>query len=136
VRIKLFSDKALEFYKQALGAQILERFTDARDNVVHAAFCIDESIISLTQSVPDWGLYDPLSLKGSPCLLHLTVDDPDELSARMVEQGGKILIEIADRPYGKREGRIADPSGHLWILSKTIEELDSVEISHRLKQGL
>ncbi len=52
----------------------------------------------------------------------------------MVKFGGKIIIEIADRPYGKREGRVVDPSGHLWILSKTIEDLDTEEISRRLKQ--
>ena len=52
----------------------------------------------------------------------------------MIERGGETIVEIADRPYGKREGRIADPSGHLWILSKTIEDLDADEIRRRLKQ--
>jgi len=127
-------DGALEFYQKALNATVIERFTDNQNRVVHAAFTVENAIVSITQSVPDWGLNDPLSLNGSPCLLHLTVSDPDRLAARMVQLGGKTIIEIADRPYGKREGRIADPGGHLWILSKPIEDLDSDEIGQRLKQ--
>jgi len=127
-------DLALDFYRQALDAELIERFTDNKDRVVHASFSVCDAIVSLTQSVPQWGLSDPLSLNGSACLLHLTVDNPDESAKRMVAHGGKIMIEIADRPYGKREGRVADPSGHLWILSKTIEQLDAEELSRRLKQ--
>lgn len=128
-------DAALAYYQQALDADIIERFTDADDRVVHAAVNICSTYVSLAQSVPQWGLYDPLSLKGSACLLHLTVSDPDAIAARMVQHGGEVIIDIDDRPYGKREGRIADPSGHLWILSKTIETLDNDEISRRLKHS-
>ncbi len=126
--------RALDYYQQAFGASIIERFTDDQNRIVHAAISIGNAIFSLTQSVPEWGLPDPLSLKGSPCLMHLTVADPDEVARRMVENGGKVIIEIADRPYGKREGRVADPGGHLWILSKTIEDLTTDEITRRLKQ--
>ena len=127
-------DRALDYYRQSLDAKIIERFTDNQNRVVHAAIAIDDAVISLTQCVPEWGLLDPLSLKGSPCLLHLTVTNPDQVAERMVKYGGKIIIDIADRPYGKREGRVADPDGHLWILSKTIENLTADEIGHRLRQ--
>lgn len=128
-------DAALAYYQQALDADIIERFTDAEDRVVHAAVNICGTYVSLTQSVPQWGLHDPLSLKGSACLLHLTVSDPDAIATRMVQHGGEVIIDIADRPYGKREGRIADPAGHLWILSTTIETLDKDEINQRLKHS-
>lgn len=126
-------DAALDFYQHALSAEVVERFSDDQNRVVHAAIAIDGTYVSITQSVPEWGLYDPLSLNGSPCLLHLTVADPDDVALRMVQHGGRILIDIADRPYGKREGRVADPGGHLWIISKTIESLDTAEIARRLK---
>jgi PhnB protein len=128
-------DAALAYYQKALDADIIEHFSDADDRVVHAAVSIFGAYVSLTQSVPQWGLHDPLSLEGSACLLHLTVSDPDAIATRMVQHGGEVIIAIDDRPYGKREGRIADPSGHLWILSTTIETLDNNEISQRLKYG-
>ena len=127
-------DQALEFYRRTLDAEIIERFTDHKQRVVHAAFSVADAIVSVAQSIPEWGLNDPLKLGGSPCLLHLTVDDPDGSAERMVAAGGKVVIEIADRPWGKREGRIADPSGHLWILSKSIEEVSEDEIRRRLAQ--
>lgn len=127
-------DGMLEFYQQALSATMIERFADDQNRVVHAAFSVQGAYVSITQSVPEWGLHDPLSLNGSPCLLHLTVPEPDSIAERMVVHGGKTVIEIANRPYGKREGRVADPGGHLWILSKTIEQLDNDEIERRLKQ--
>jgi len=49
----------------------------------------------------------------------------------MVERGASIVIEITDRPYGKREGRVRDPFGHLWVLTTTIEQLSSTEIEKR-----
>lgn len=126
-------DTALAYYQKALGAAVIERFTDDQDRVVHAAFTVEGAYVSLAQYVPEWGLKDPVSLNGSPCLLHLTVTDPDKIAEQMVREGGKIIIEIADRPYGKREGRVADPFGHLWILSKTIEDIDNEEIARRLR---
>jgi PhnB protein len=38
------------------------------------------------------------------------------------------VIPVADRFYGHREGRIRDPFGHLWILSKPIEEMSPEDI--------
>ncbi|MCR9136308.1 MAG: VOC family protein [Alphaproteobacteria bacterium] len=126
-------DAALDFYRQVLGAELIERFVDQQDRVVHAAFSIGNAIVSLTQSVADWGLHDPLYLCGSPCLLHLSVDHPDEIASAFVANGGTIVIPVEDRPYGKREGRAADPSGHLWILSKTIAAVKPEEIARRLR---
>jgi PhnB protein len=125
-------DKALDFYQRTMDAEIIERFTDQKQRVVHAAFSVAGAVVSLAQSIPEWGLSDPHMLGGSPCLLHLTVDDPDRRANMMVAGGAKLVIAIADRPWGKREGRVADPSGHLWILSKSIEDVSEEEIRRRL----
>ena len=41
-------------------------------------------------------------------------------------------VPIADRPWGKREGRVQDPFGHLWVFSKQIEDVTAEEIARRL----
>lgn len=38
----------------------------------------------------------------------------------MLAEKAEIVIPIKDRPYGKREGRLCDPFGHLWILSQQV----------------
>jgi len=125
-------DAALEFYSNTLGAARLERFADQSGRVVHAAMKIGTSVFTMAQQVMDWGLVAPNKSSGSGVLLHLTVPDPDETAATMVNLGAEVIIEIEDRPYGKREGRVRDPFGHAWILSKTIEELTNEQIEKRL----
>ncbi len=124
--------EALDYYATTLDARVIEHFADPQGRVVHAAFSVGDAIVSLAESEPSWGLLSPKALGGSPCLLHVTVDDPDATARRMVEGGGSLVIEIQDRPWGKREGRVADPAGHLWILSKPIEDVSDDEIRRRL----
>jgi PhnB protein len=71
----------------------------------------------------------------TPVLLHLTLPDPDAACARTIERGGAVVIPIQDRPWGKREGRVRDPFGHLRILSRPIEALTADEIQLRLARS-
>ncbi len=117
------ADRAVAYYETALGARLLERFTDGDGRVVHARLGIGGGEISLAEQVPAWGLLGPGALGGSAVLLHLTVANCDAVGDRMTEHGGEVVIPIADRPYGKREGRIRDPFGHLWIVSTHLFDL-------------
>ncbi|MEL6195468.1 MAG: VOC family protein [Myxococcota bacterium] len=125
-------DEALRFYTEVFGAELLERFEDNKGAVVHAALKIGESTISVTEH----SQYNTSAsvLGSSPVILGLTLDDPDTICARMVERGSEVIFPIANQHYGKREGRIRDPFGHLWILSRPIEELDNEEIQRRLSE--
>lgn len=125
-------DAALDFYSSTIGANRLERFTDQNGRVVHAAMQIGGSVFTMAQAVAGWGLTAPVKDAGASVLLHLTVSNPDEVAEAMVMLGGEVIIEIEDRPYGKREGRVRDPFGHSWILSKTIESLTDEQIQARL----
>lgn len=125
-------DEALRFYAEVFGADLLERFEDNEGAVVHAALQIGESTISVTEH----SQYNTSAsaLESSPVILGLTLEDPDTVCARMVERGSEVIFPIADQHYGKREGRVRDPFGHLWILSRPIEDLDNEEIQRRLSE--
>jgi uncharacterized glyoxalase superfamily protein PhnB len=69
---------------------------------------------------------------GSPVLLRLTVTDARQVRNRMLRAGGEEVVAVDDRPYGRCEGRIRDPFGHLWILSHVTEHLSDDEIRTRL----
>lgn len=71
------------------------------------------------------------ALGGSGSLLTLVVDDPDAVAEAMVDGGARVLIPVEDRYYGRREGRLRDPFGHLWILSRQVEDLSPDEIRRR-----
>jgi uncharacterized glyoxalase superfamily protein PhnB len=99
---------------------------------VHAALRLGDDIVSFAQSVPEWGLLDPRALGGSASLIHIEVADPDAAARALVREGGEIIVPIADRPWGKREGRVVDPMGHLWVFSTRIEDVSAEEIARRL----
>jgi PhnB protein len=128
-------DDAIAFYRATFGAELIERFVDGSGVVVHAAIRIGTSIVTMAEEVKAWTLLGPIAIGGSPVLLHLTLHDPDAVCARAVERGGAVVVPIQDRPWGKREGRIRDPFGHLWILSRPIEGVSAEEIQGRLSRS-
>jgi PhnB protein len=111
------ADQAIDFYTKTLGATQKVRFVDDSGRVVHAELDLDGSVIALAQAVNEWGWSAPTTVGGSPVLLLLTSSDPDSTAERMVQHGAEVDIPIENRPYGKREGRVKDPYGHMWIIS-------------------
>ena len=125
-------DVAISFYQSALGAQLVARFELGDGSVTHAELAIEGASFSLTAEVPDWGLLSPASLGGSPTLVTLTVSDAPGLGERMVAHGAALLVPIEDRPYGRCEGRLRDPFGHLWIASQITERVSADELRNRM----
>lgn len=121
------ADDAIALYERVFGAELLERFATPSDKVVHAALSIRGAVFAVTERDPEYNRC-PKELGDSPVMLHVMVDDPDAAAAALVEAGGEIKIPVGDRFYGNREGRVADPFGHLWIVSKKIKDVSHEEI--------
>ncbi len=111
------ADAAIDFYTEALDATLVLRVADERGVVNHAEITLGTATLALAQSVEEWGWNDPDSLGGSPVLVTANVPDPDSTAERMVRLGAELVIPVENRPYGKRQGRVRDPFGHLWVLS-------------------
>ena len=125
-------DAAAEFYRVALGAELLARFTMPDGTVTNIDLTISGAPLSLTSEVEEWGLLGPEATGGSPVLLRLSVADARDARDEMVKAGGEEIVPVEDRPYGRCEGRVRDPFGHLWIVSHVTEELTDDEIRERL----
>jgi PhnB protein len=125
--------RASQFYAEVFGAREIERYATAEGRVVHAGLAIGSSVVALTEEAPEWNSRSPASLGGSPVIFTVELEDPDAVCARAVARGATVVFPIADQFYGRREGRIQDPFGHLWILSKVIEQLSPDEIARRTR---
>jgi PhnB protein len=128
-------DAATEFYRLGLGAEVGARFTMPDGTVTNTDITIGTASISLTSEVSEWGLLGPLTIGGSPVLLKLTVDDARRIRDQMVETGATEIVPVEDRPYGRCEGRVRDPFGHLWIISHITEDLTDHEIRQRVNHA-
>ncbi|MBX2803037.1 MAG: VOC family protein [Myxococcales bacterium] len=122
---------AQTFYADALGGEAGMCLAAPDGTVVHA----EVTVAGVTFSLTEFGC-QPSGDTDPQVLLHLVLDDPDTAAARIVQAGGEILIPIEDRFYGKREGRIRDPFGHCWILSKDLEDLSVEELQERMTQSM
>jgi PhnB protein len=121
--------KAIEFYKQAFGAQESMRF-EVGGQIPHAEIKIGDSTILLTEEWPEGNRFSPETLGNSPVMMSLSVPDVDDFVSHAVNAGAKVVIPMADQFYGRREGTLQDPFGYSWSVS-TIKEEMPVEEMHR-----
>ena len=128
--------RAMEFYRTVFGAKERMRMTGPGGKIVHAELTIGNAVLMVTDEFPEWGNLGPKSAADSPVRIALYVDDVDELVKRAVAAGATLLIPVADQFYGDRSGRLADPFGHLWIVSTHKEDVSPGEMQRRMDELL
>ena len=109
----------VESYGKAFGATEEERFTAPTGHIVVRMsidglpfFVVDENRQAFNLS--------PESLGGTSVRINLMVEDPDACAARAIAAGATELFPVADQPYGLRQGRVADPYGHHWLIGASL----------------
>ncbi|MFJ7345398.1 VOC family protein [Streptomyces sp. NPDC101110] len=68
-------------------------------------------------------------------IIALEVSDADAVAESMLRGGATVVHPVTDRHYGQRGGRLADPFGHLWMISQTVEELTPQQIQRRTDEA-
>ena len=87
---------AIEFYKKAFNAVEEARLPGPQGKLMHAAVRIGDSMLMLMDEFPEMGGFGPKSLKGSPVIIHLQVEDVDAVVKQAVEAGAKLTMPPAD----------------------------------------
>jgi PhnB protein len=112
---------AADFYRRAFGAEEITRTAAPTGQLIielvvqgHRFFAVDENPSAFNLS--------PGTDGGTTVRLSLIVDDPDALAAQVVAAGGRLIFPVGDQPYGMRQGRVADPEGHHWLLGRPLED--------------
>jgi PhnB protein len=108
---------AIDFYREAFGAQELSRLAEPDGKIGHAEIQIGNTVVMLSDEYPDHGALSPQTIGGSPVKLHLDVTDVDAFAERAIKAGATLVRPIEDQFYGDRSGQIADPFGYTWIVS-------------------
>lgn len=121
------ADRAIAFYAAVLGADPRSRFV-VGESVVFAALQVGDSVLQLK----DADEHDPApATGGSGVILDILTPDPDALMARALEHGAEVVFDVAEMPYGPRQGRFRDPFGHQWIIGTPITLTDE-EVQYAL----
>jgi len=109
----------VEFYKKAFGAIEVSRQSAPTGQFIIEMSIEGERFYAVDENPPAFNV-SPTTLSGTSVRISLIVDDPDAVADRAVAAGGKIVFPVADQPYGMRQGRIADPEGHHWLIGKLL----------------
>jgi PhnB protein len=115
------AEAAIDFYVRAFGADEHERLTTPTGQIV-AELSIRGERFFVVDENPDAFNLSPETLGGTSVRMSLLIDDPDAAAARAIAEGATEIFPVADQPYGMRQGRVADPSGHHWLLGAPLAE--------------
>ena len=113
------SKKAIEFYKNAFGAKLLDYFPNLDGKgIMHATMQIGNSMIMMGDEFP--APNSPRSaetMNGSPVSLFIYVPDVDAAFQKAVAAGAQVLMPVGDMFWGDRAGSLKDPFGYQWMLA-------------------
>ncbi len=125
--------RAIDFYKEALGAKELMRLAGPGGRVMHAELQIGDSRIMLADEFPG------MSAAPSPSGLHsytlfVYTEDVDTTFSRAVKAGASPEMPPSNMFWGDRYGKFTDPFGHQWGVATHIEDVAPDEMKRRSEE--
>jgi PhnB protein len=128
--------EAIEYYKKAFGAKERTRMETPDGKIGHAELEIGDSLVMLSDALPQFTAKSPKELGGTSASVMLYVEDVDAMVKQAVAAGGTIDIEVADQFWGDRFGSVQDPFGHLWTIATHVEDVPPDEMAERAKAAM
>ncbi len=130
------ADKALEFYKNAFGAEVLHVARMPDGKVMHAALRVGDSMLMLNEEFPEYGGLSPLSVGGTGVTIHIYTEDVDTAFNRAVSAGAQVKMPLMDQFWGDRYGLIADPFGHKWSIAAHTKDMSPEEMQRAQHEAM
>ena len=122
------SQKALDFYKKAFGAKVLDTFPNLTGKgLMHAVFQIGDSLIMMGDEMGE-KCKSAETMGGSPVSLFIYVSDADAAFKQAVAAGCTVTLPMSDMFWGDRAGNVQDPFGYQWMIATHTKDLNKDEI--------
>lgn len=111
--------KAAEFYKNALGADLVFAIPpDDSGRTMHVHLYINGSSVMLADPYPEYCAGPVEAVGGFNLSLH--VGDTDAAFARAVAAGATVMMEPSDMFWGARYAQVRDPFGVVWAFNQPL----------------
>ena len=119
--------KAIEFYKKAFGAKVLDLFPSPDGKgTMHATVQIGDSILMMGDENPNCRSAE--SLGGSPVGLYIYVPNVDAAFKQAIAAGAAVTMPVTDMFWGDRFGSLKDPFGYSWMIATHTRDLTPEEV--------
>jgi PhnB protein len=128
--------QAIDFYRQAFGAEERYRLPTPDGKIGHAEIVVRGATVYLADAPDDMpgAAGNPRKLGGTTVLLHQYVADVDAAVAQAQAAGATVLRAPEDQFYGDRAAVVADPFGHQWSLHTHIRDVSPEEIERAVSE--
>lgn len=110
----------IEFYYKAFDAIELRRWSNDDDSIHVAELTIDDALFHLHEENSEKGNLSPASGRGITTSIGLMVSDVDRIMTRAIAAGAIEISAAQNYDYGYRQGEVADPFGHHWVIEQII----------------
>lgn len=121
------TQKAIEFYKKAFSAKVLDLFPNLNGKgIMHATIQIGNSIIMMGDEMPQCKSAETLG--GCPISLFIYVPNVEETFKQAVAAGAKVVFPVSDMFWGDRAGNVQDPFGYQWMIATHTQDLTQEQI--------
>lgn len=125
------ADAAIGFYAEVFGAKERGRIPAPGDKIGHAELQLGDSVIMLSDELPEMGQRSPKSVGGTPVTISVYVEDVDDAFDRAIRAGAQALRPVENQFYGDRAGQFEDPFGHRWSVATHVEDVPEDEMARR-----
>lgn len=127
------ASRALDFYKQAFGAEVKRVHRTEDGKITHASLKVGDSMLMLSDEFPGSSVHAPQPGAGGSVTVHIYIENADEIFNRATAAGAKVVMPMMDAFWGDRYGQLEDPFGHRWSVAVHKEDLSDKEIEKRGK---
>ncbi len=101
----------LHFLVRALGGTEIGRHVSG-DRIANAQVRLGTSTVMVSEASP--------AFPAMPASYCLYVENADEAMSKAIAAGATMIMEVANMPYGDRQGGVQDPWGNLWWISERL----------------
>ena len=125
------SQKAIDFYKKAFGAKVLDFMPNLNGKgCMHATMQIGDSIMMMGDEMPSENCSKSAETIGhSPISLYLYVSDADVAYKQAIAAGAVSTMPMMDTFWGDRAGAVKDPFGYSWMIATHKQDLTKDQIN-------
>jgi PhnB protein len=125
--------RALDFYREALGAKVLVRMDGPGGKVMHAELQIGDSRFMIGDEFPGMSVApNPSALHSSSLFMY--TNDVDAAFNRAIKAGARADMPPSDMFWGDRYGKFTDPFGHQWGVATHVEDVAPEEMKRRSEE--